>query len=341
LAKSFSVAVSQNSNEDVEKFIQLRTGFVPPPNILQLAQVQNRQADLVNYYLDKERVAALLAASPLERAGAVKQLDRSTAMRLSAENVPEALRQQFDLAAQKPLAVDPKARKVDLRTIGIVTPIKDQGQCGSCWAFGTLAAFESSYARTNKQKLIDCSEQCLLNCSGAGTCQGGFWASKYLRDDGVASERDYKYMANDAQCLGSVSRPYRAVNFGWVSASQDVPTVDEIKAAIAIHGAIAAAVRVTPSMVRFLRNRQAGVVFAEDEKGPVNHAIALVGWDDDKGAWLVKNSWGKQMGEDGYFYIKYGINNIGFGAQWIDAQNEALKVSSVALGALLEDTSPK
>ena len=73
------MAVSQNSNEDVEKFIQLRTGFVPPPNILQLAQVQNRQADLVNYYLDKERVAALLAASPLERAGAVKQLDRSTA----------------------------------------------------------------------------------------------------------------------------------------------------------------------------------------------------------------------------------------------------------------------
>ena len=150
-----------------------------------------------------------------------------------------------------------------------------------------------------------------------------------------------KYMANNGQCLAAIPRPYRAVNFGWVSASQDVPTVDEIKAAIATHGAIAAAVRVTPSMVRFLRNRQAGAVFAEDEQGRINHAVALVGWDDDKGAWLVKNSWGKQMGEDGYFYIKYSVNNIGFAAQWIDAQNEALKVSSVALGALLEDTSPQ
>jgi cathepsin L len=94
-------------------------------------------------------------------------------------------------------------------------------------------------------------------------------------------------------------------------------------------------------MVRFLRKREVGGVFAEDEKGAVNHAIALIGWDDEKGAWLVKNSWGKQMGEDGYFYIKYNANNIGFGAQWIDAQNESLKISSVGLGAVLDDISKK
>jgi len=346
---SLKTSLGQNSDSEIAKFLQERAGFEPPPNVLEIAQAENRQADLVNYYLDKERLAAITATATSDRVGLVNRLDRLATARLSSAPAPEDIRKLFDAAAKRRPLVDPKAQKVDLRTLGIVTKVRDQKTCGDCWAFATLGAYESNYAKINSGKLIDCSEQCLLSCSGAGTCKGGFWASKYLRDVGVSSELDYKYTADDSKCQTQPPRPYRAVNFGWVSTSQDIPTVEELKAALADHGAIAIALRATPNLVKFLRaeaqpppeGRKDVKVFAEDDQGIVNHAVTLIGWDDAKGAWLIKNSWGTSMGDSGFFYIKYGADSVGYGAQWIDAQNENLKVSSVAVGAILDDTSHK
>src|SRR5262245_27739777 len=99
---------------------------------------------------------------------------------------------------------------------GKVTPIRNQDGCGSCWVFGTTAAFEGSYAIRNNS-LIDASEQDMLNCSGVGTCGGGVAPLVYNRmiSSGIATESAYPYTATDAACNATPSRPYRAVTWGY------------------------------------------------------------------------------------------------------------------------------
>ncbi len=97
--------------------------------------------------------------------------------------------------------------------------------------------------------------------------------------------------------MRDIARPFKAVNFGWVSKQHEIPTIDEIKTALANHGALVVAVRVTPNMVRFLRRKAHGEVFDESDNRQINHAVTLVGWDEDKKAWLIKNSWGTNISE--------------------------------------------
>jgi cathepsin L len=60
-------------------------------------------------------------------------------------------------------------------------------------------------------------------------------------------------------------------------------------------------------------------VFSESDSRPIDHAVVLIGWDDSKQAWIIKNSWGSAWGDDGFLYVKYGTNSIGFGAAWAEA----------------------
>ncbi len=160
--------LGQENDAEIERFIQERAGLEPPPNIIELARADNRQAELVDYYLDKERLAAIASKSATERADLINSIGRSAALRLSASNTTKDIQALLSEVGKQAGQVDPKARKVDLRTIGWVTAVKDQKTCGSCWAFGTIAAFESSYAKINNGKLVDCSEQSLVSCSGVG-----------------------------------------------------------------------------------------------------------------------------------------------------------------------------
>lgn len=222
----------------------------------------------------------------------------------------------------------PTMRQWDWRKAGKVTPVRNQGACGSCWAFATLGAFEGSYAIRNKS-LVDSSEQDILNCSGKGTCKGGWWAFDYVVGTGVASEAGYPYTHTDSPCKKNTGHPFRGIAWGYVGSSNKVPSVSQLKSALCTYGPLTVAVRVTTGFQAYT-----GGVFSEKDTGSINHGVTMVGWDDSKGAWLIKNSWGTGWGETGgygsergYMWIKYGSNSIGYAAAWVRARNNFYRVS--------------
>ena len=200
-------------------------------------------------------------------------------------------------------------------TFGKVTPIKNQDGCGSCWAFGAVAAFEGSYAIRNNM-IINSSEQDMLSCSGGGSCSGGWYAAVFNRmiSNGIATETSYPYTASNSACNTAVARPYRAVTWGYVGGAN--PTVAAIKADICKHGPVAAAVLATPAFQAYT----SGVFNEPAPNGGINHAISLVGWDDRRHAWLLKNSWGTGWGLNGFMWISYTSDNVGTWAAWVDAR---------------------
>ena len=109
----------------------------------------------------------------------------------------------------------------------------------------------------------------------------------------------------------------KALSWDYVNSPPDkLPTVEQLKEALVKHGPL-----VAPIVYDECLGNYRGGVFNEKNLGTVNHVVLLVGWDDDKEAWLIKNSWGEEWGEKGFAWIKYGSNNIGVFAAWIDARN--------------------
>ena len=211
---------------------------------------------------------------------------------------------------------------------GKVTAVKDQLNCGSCWAFAAMAAYEGSYAIRNNVH-IDTSEKYVVDCAtwpsgnDAGSCAGGWYdpVFTYMLTDGIATEAAVPYVPVDGVCPGGVATPYRAVAWGFVTAKFNIPSVSQIKQALCEYGPLAVAVRATPAFQAYTSG-----VFNEDNEGNVNHGVTIVGWDDQKGAWHVKNSWGTNWGIKGYMWIDYGSNSIGHSAAWVKAQNSFYKI---------------
>ncbi len=206
-----------------------------------------------------------------------------------------------------------------------VTSVKHQGTCGSCWAFTSMAVFESNYLIRNTLS-VDLSEQFILDCARdsrgkkAGSCNGGWYGGvfDFLMKKDAETERKIPYRTKDFLCkptLGSGGK-YRIAAWGYVRPDAGIPSVKEMKVALCKYGPLAACVKVTPAFQAY-----AGGIFDENPsvQSPqdINHAITIVGWDDNKRSYLVKNSWGPRWGEKGYIWVEYGSNNIGFGATWI------------------------
>lgn len=208
------------------------------------------------------------------------------------------------------------------------TKVQYQGICGSCWAFTSAAVYETDYLLKNG-KTIDVSEQSILDCAvdksgnDAGSCDGGWYGGvfDYLTVKGAKTESEDPYKAKTGFCSGSSKTKYKVAKWGYIRRDAGIPSVKEMKEAIAKYGAIAATVKVTPAFQAYksgIFDEHASVSAPND----VNHAITIVGWDDSKQAYLVKNSWGPQWGEKGYIWVEYGSNNIGYGAAWIVVSQE-------------------
>jgi C1A family cysteine protease len=188
---------------------------------------------------------------------------------------------------------------------GVYTPIKDQKSCGSCWAFGTIGAVEAAYKKKYGTTL-DLSEQYLVSCNTLGYgCGGGWFAFAMCKSPGAILESCFKYTALDSPC-SYCSNPtrYKIASYGSVST-----TTTAIKNAIYTYGCVAAAVYVNS----YFQAYKSGT-FNSCQNKSVNHAIILCGWDDSKGAWLLKNSWGTGWGISGFMWIKYGCSQVGYGA---------------------------
>lgn len=144
------------------------------------------------------------------------------------------------------------AAKWDWRQNAGATAVRDQGGCGSCWAFGTHGAFEGSYRLINN-KSVNSSEQDTLDCNPWGYgCGGGWWAFQYLIDKGSATEADYPYAGTKGTCKTTVKRPYKAKAWGYVGTT-GMPSTSDIKQALCQYGPLAIAVQVTPAFSAYTK----------------------------------------------------------------------------------------
>lgn len=221
----------------------------------------------------------------------------------------------------------------DARSSGYVTPVKDQ-QCGNCWSYSAMGAYEASYKRVNGA-VADASEQYVVNCSGGGDCgpAGGlaYLVFDWMVDNNknVATDASLPDMGAVGACPGGTpATQYYATDWGVVDPSGDVlkiASVASIKEAICKYGPVAASVNVTDAFQDYT-NGVFNEIPSNYASPTTNHAIVLCGWDDDKHAWLLKNSWGTDWGENGYMWIDYGTNNVGRRASWVIARKAILRI---------------
>ena len=229
---------------------------------------------------------------------------------------------------QQLTTVTANSRSYDPRNENRLPAIRDQ-QCGDCWAYSSVGALEISDIKeyhTNPAS-IDLSERQMVNCSGAGSCSGG-WPYKvyeYLKSSmkRMMTAAQYPDNGQNGPCP-NINPGTNIECSAWGLADPGVglfkiADVQKIKEAIVKFGSVSACVNVTS-----LFQHYSGGVFNEvpsNYSNPgVNHAIVLVGWDDSKKAWLLRNSWGTGWGEKGYMWIDYKSNNIGYGTIWCVAK---------------------
>jgi C1A family cysteine protease len=202
--------------------------------------------------------------------------------------------------------------------VSFVSPVKNQGSCGSCWAFAVTAALESQVMIATGGMPIDLSEQILVSCSGAGSCSGGSsaTASSYIRDVGLPLESCFGYTGTNNSCsnacLNWQDYTYRVI--GWHGASPSTITVDDIKNAVYTYGPVVATFYVYNDFFSY----RSGVYSYTTGSYVGAHAVLVVGYDDVGQAFIVKNSWGTGWGEAGYFMIAYsevsGTSHFGYSA---------------------------
>ena len=174
----------------------------------------------------------------------------------------------------------------DWRTRNIVTPVEDQGSCGSCWAFGTLGNLESIYA-SHKGTLKVFSKQMLVDCDTSDSgCNGGLmeYAYSWIRKNGIMLDSDYPYIGKKSTCKSQKSKYVDMTVTGYFKLGGSYSTYtcvdeDEIKEFLYETGPLAAALNANP-----LQNYASGVLDATSANCPVdgiNHAVLLVGYGND------------------------------------------------------------
>jgi C1A family cysteine protease len=206
---------------------------------------------------------------------------------------------------------------IDWRTKGVVNPIRDQGQCGSCWAFATTANAESVWA-ISSGKLLDLSEEFLVDCaSGIGYfnlgCNGGQpdSAFKFMINNGQCTEASYPYKAGVTKTAGTCQKCTSAgVSF---SSCYDVKPNDQIS----LKGAVAkqpVSIAIEAD-TRYFQSYSGGILDSTACNTNLDHAVEIVGYGTENGIdyWTVRNSWGSSWGESGYFRLKRtsSTNDIG------------------------------
>jgi cathepsin H len=203
----------------------------------------------------------------------------------------------------------------DWRSVGGVSPVKNQGACGSCWTFSTVGCLEAR-ALIKYGSFDSLSEQQLVDCAGAfdnNGCNGGLpsHAFEYISSaGGISTETEYPYFAKDLPCSVDSNSFALSVDGGSVNITEGDES--ELLSAVFEVGPVSIAFEVVPGF----KDYKSGVYVSDVCKnGPadVNHAVLAVGFGTEDGIdyWLVKNSWGTKWGDEGYFKIQRNVNMCG------------------------------
>jgi len=229
--------------------------------------------------------------------------------KLGYKNIKRDFIRSKNAPAKKRVHAPPAS--IDWTTKGAVTAIKDQGQCGSCWAFSTTGSVEGAWQIAGN-KLVSLSEQQLVDCSGSfgnEGCNGGLmdYAFEYIiANKGITTEQGYPYKGVDGTC----KKNQKAA--ATIKGYQDVTSGDEdaLLDAVAL-GPVSVAIEADQSCFQFY----SGGILSDPSCGTnLDHGVLAVGYGTDStntNYWKVKNSWGKSWGEKGYVRMIRGQNECG------------------------------
>ncbi len=275
----------------------------------------------------------------------LSKISRSEIIRL--QNIEKSKPYNPDVAAllknYKPTA-DASQQQFDARNYIKIPEVRAQ-KCGSCWVYGAIGLLEISYMAQKgygTTVTIDLSEKQVLGCSAAGTCDGGWqfkvyeWMKnsnqKLLMEESLKDDDNFPKKTTDPNAgfvdvpcnVATIKKGYAELaDWGIVQKDKDLDKVaDEydIKEAVVKYGAVAVAIYASP----VFKSLASADTFEETEAAykdsAINHIVIIVGWDNKKQAWLIRNSWGKNWGDDGYGWIKFTTNHIGKHAIWAVAK---------------------
>merc|ERR550537_1182851 len=202
------------------------------------------------------------------------------------------------------------ADSVDWTTKNAVTPVKNQGQCGSCWAFSTTGSTEGANFLKNG-KLVSLSEQQLVDCAGSfgnQGCNGGLMDNgfQYIEKNGITTESSYPYTGTDGTCNSFTA----AVQ---ISGFTDVPSksLSGLETAVSGQPTSVAVDAAGSGWQLYSGGVYSGGLFGCGQQ--LDHGVLAVGYDNDGGYWKIKNSWGTTWGEQGYIRLKKTSDATGAG----------------------------
>jgi C1A family cysteine protease len=217
------------------------------------------------------------------------------------------------------VGADPK--DVDWKAQGKVQAVKNQGQCGSCWAFSAIGALESAWAIQQGGDVPNQSEQQLVDCSGSEGnqgCNGGLMNQAFdylIKFGGSQPTSTYPYTARDGQCKADKSKVSVTIK-----SHRELPGNEDALGEAIQKGPVSVAIEADQSIFQFYKS---GILDGNCGKN-LDHGVLAVGYKSDaqRGYWIVKNSWGTSWGNQGYVWIRAFKNMCGItGNGWNSQPN--------------------
>lgn len=213
--------------------------------------------------------------------------------------------------SQYPTAVNLPA-KFDWRNVNghsYVTGVREQKGCSACWAIASAASLESSILITSHTPDVDLnlSEQALISCDTDNFgCNGGYLdlAMSYLQTTGIPLESAAPYISGETRTAGACTAPMQQDTYRVTEFEKIAPSVESIKNALVRYGPLYTQYVIYEDFMSY----ESGVYSHVEGYIEGIHAVTIVGYDDAEQSWIVKNTWGAEWGEDGYFRIKAGTN---------------------------------
>lgn len=205
-------------------------------------------------------------------------------------------------------------KEVDWRKSGMVAPIKNQGECGSCWAFAVTSSLEFLYAKSSK-RVTRLSEQQLLDCSskyGNYGCEGGYTQTtfEYVINEGIMEEREYPYIGRESVCKGRKENGVLKIS-NYI----DVRPRNGRELELAVSKGV---VTVAVDATRMMSYKSGIMSWSYCRYRRLDHAVSVVGYGRDeslrKDYWIVRNSWGTDWGMEGYILLEKDTSKRGVGA---------------------------
>jgi len=274
------------------------------------------EARLSNFIETTKRIAVLNARSKVMNSSATFAHNKFSDLTLDEFSARLGMKGYVPKQVEGVAIADPAPQapgSFDWRSKNGITPVKDQGQCGSCWAFSCTESIESVWKiKGGKTNQVPLAPQQIVDCDrNDGGCNGGDLPTCYqyvISAGGLEAESDYPYHAKDQTCQANKAKeqdPIKGFNYIIPQGSSNEGQMADF---VAANSPISIIVDASS-----WSSYNGGILKASQCGHSLDHAVQIVGYDglSTSGFWIVRNSWGADWGENGFIRLQYGGNTCG------------------------------